>query len=234
MSIGFCIRIRTQKVSPEIIETFRDLPASVISDSMARMFAGGPSLRPMHGGGQLLGPAFTVRTRPGDNLMVHKALDMAEPGDVLVVDAGGDLTNAIIGELMSNYAIQRGLAGIVINGAVRDSEALAASRFPVYAAGVTHRGPYKDGPGEINTDISIGGMLIQPGDLIVGDGDGFVCVPFEAAAGVGAAARAKHAAEAVSMQQILAGTQDKSWVDATLQRLGCDMSHLEDNGKSAQ
>src|SRR4051812_49684010 len=106
---------------------------------MYRMDAGGARLRPMHKGGRMAGPALTVKTRPGDNLMVHKALDLAEPGDVLVVDAGGDLTNAIIGELMLRQAELRGVAGIVINGAVRDAAEIRAGKLPVFAAGVTHR-----------------------------------------------------------------------------------------------
>src|SRR5688500_228029 len=99
---------------------FRNLPVANVSDVMSRMTAGGPRLRPLHAGGSMAGPALTVKTRPGDNLMIHKALLMAEPGDVIVVDAGGDLTTAIVGELMLSYAIAKGAAGIVINGAVRD------------------------------------------------------------------------------------------------------------------
>ena len=142
------------------------------------------------------GPAFTVKTRPGDNLMVHKALDLAEPGDVIVVDAGGDLTNAIIGEIMSTYANARGIAGIVIDGAIRDADEIRANDFPVYAAGVTHRGPYKDGPGEINVPVAIDGMVIEPGDLVLGDGDGILCVPYDATAAVLAAASEKQKVEA--------------------------------------
>jgi len=170
--IGFRILERPRKVSAEVVAQFRALPVANVSDSMFRLTAGGARLRPMHDGGVLAGPAFTVKTRPGDNLMVHKALDLAEPGDVLVVDAGGDLTNAIIGEIMSAYGQARGLAGIVIDGAIRDADSIRAGRFPVYAAGVTHRGPYKDGPGEINVPIAIGGMVVRPGDLIAGDHDG--------------------------------------------------------------
>src|SRR3546814_2236502 len=117
---------------------------------MARMSAGGINLRPMHAGGALAGPAFTVKTRPGDNLMVHKALSMAAPGDVVVVDAGGDLTNAIIGEIMTATAERRKLGGIVIHGAIRDAESIRKSNFPIYAGGVTHRGPYKDGERKSN------------------------------------------------------------------------------------
>jgi regulator of RNase E activity RraA len=143
----------------------------------------------------LSGPAFTVKTRPGDNLMVHKALDIASPGDVVVVDAGGDLTNSIIVEIMVRYAINRGLAGIVINGSIRDSDALRRLNFPVYAAGVTHRGPLKSGPGEIGRAIAIDGMVIEPGDLIIGDGDGLLCIPFDEVEEVYEAAAAKKKAE---------------------------------------
>jgi RraA family protein len=219
--IGFRILKRTRKVAAQVVAAFREIPVANVSDSMHRMSAGGARLRPMHKGGRMAGPAFTVKTRPGDNLMVHKALDLAEPGDVVVVDAGGDLTNAIIGEIMSAYAKQRGLAGIVIDGAIRDADELRTSEFPVYAAGVTHRGPYKDGPGEINVPVAIDGMVIEPGDLVLGDGDGLLCVPFDHTAAVYQAASEKRKAEERTIGQAADGTLDRAWVDATLRRLGC-------------
>ena len=218
--IGFQICKRTRKVGADIVAKFRELPVANISDSMSRMTAAGAKLRPIHAGGVLAGPAFTVKTRPGDNLMVHKALDSAEPGDVVVVDGGGELTNSLIGEMMAAHAQARGIAGIVIHGAIRDYDALHAGRYPIFAAGVTHRGPYKDGPGEINVPIAIDGMVIEPGDLVVGDGDGLVCVPFEQTAEVLKATEAKHAAELKQIVAIRAGTNDRAWVDATLTRLG--------------
>jgi len=219
--IGFRILRRERKVATSVVGQFRDVPVANVSDSMQRMSAGGWRLRPMHKGGAMAGPALTVRTRPGDNLMVHKALDLAEAGDVLVVDAGGDLTNAIIGEIMSTYAKQRGLAGIVINGAIRDAESIRAGTFPVYAAGVTHRGPYKDGPGEINVAVAIDGMVIEPGDLVLGDGDGVLCVPYDATAAVHALVSAKQKVEARELRAAAKGTLDRSWVDARLRQLGC-------------
>ena len=195
MAAGFRILSRVRAVGPDVVARFRELPVANVSDSMSRMAAGGPRLRPMHVGGVLAGPALTVKTRPGDNLMVHKAIGLAGPGDVLVVDAGGDLTNAIIGELMIAQMVKRGLGGIVINGAIRDSAAIRAGSYPVFAAGVTHRGPYKDGPGEINVPVAIDGMVIAPGDLVVGDDDGLLCVPFDQVEQVHAATAAKHAAE---------------------------------------
>ena len=218
--IGFQICKRTRKVDAGTVAKFRELPVANISDSMSRMFAGGASLRPIHKSGVLAGPAFTVKTRPGDNLMVHKAIDIAEPGDVIVVDGGGDLTNSLIGEMMATQAERRGVAGIVIYGSIRDYDTLHAGSFPVYAAGVTHRGPYKDGPGEINVPIAIDGMVIAPGDLIVGDGDGLVCVPFDITAEVLKATEAKHQAEIKQMAAIKAGTLDRAWVDAALTSRG--------------
>ena len=223
MSIGFRIFRRARKADAASVAKFAALPLANISDCMARMTAGGPRLRPMHGGGVMAGPALTVRTRPGDNLMVHKAIDIAEPGDVIVVDAGGDLTTAIIGELMAAQAAQRGVAGLVINGSIRDSASLRAGRFPVYAAGVTHRGPYKDGPGEINVPVAFDGMVIEPGDLVLGDDDGLLAVPVAALETVYAAARAKHQAEERQMTAIRAGTVDRAWGDESLKRLGCEI-----------
>jgi RraA family protein len=223
MSIGFKIKRITRRVAPATVTAFRKLPAANVSDCMSRMFAGGAKLRPMHREGVLAGPAFTVKTRPGDNLMVHKALDIAVAGDVIVVDAGGDLTNAIIGEIMVNHAINRKLAGIVINGAIRDFGTIRRQDWPVYAAGVTHRGPYKDGPGEIGVPVAFDGMVIEPGDLILGDEDGLVCVPYDATAKVLADTQAKRAAEEKTLAALAAGKPaDRSWIDKSLERLGVE------------
>ncbi|WP_406624162.1 RraA family protein [Acidovorax sp. SDU_ACID1] len=221
--IGLQILRRQRAVSLDLARQFLDVPVANVSDCMSRMTAGGARLRPMHGGGRMAGPALTVKTRPGDNLMVHKALQLAVPGDVIVVDAGGDLTNAIIGEIMVGDAVLRQFGGIVINGAIRDAGALRAGDFPVFAAGVTHRGPYKDGPGEINVPIAIDGMVIEPGDLVIGDEDGLLCVPYAEAANLLAAAQAKQEVEARMVAGIADGSYDRSWIDATLKRLNCQM-----------
>lgn len=220
--LGLRILKRTRRVADAQIAAFRGLPVANISDCMARMSAGGPRLRPMHRGAPMAGAALTVRCRPGDNLMIHKALQMAGPGDVIVVDAGGDLTNALIGEIMVTIAVRRGVAGFVIDGAIRDSEAIAAGDFPVYAAGVTHRGPYKDGPGEINVPIAIDGMPIEPGDLIVGDADGLLCVPFDAVDALLAATLRKMDMEKTMLREIAEDRLDVAWIDETLRRIGCD------------
>lgn len=218
--IGFRICPRERKVDAATVARFRSIPVANISDSMSRMTAAGVRLRPMHAGGVLCGPAITVKTRPGDNLMIHKALDLADAGDIIVVDGGGELTNALIGELMVAHAKARKLGGMILNGAIRDYDAIRADNFPVFAAGVTHRGPYKDGPGEINVPIAVNGMVIAPGDLMIGDGDGALCVPFDEADAIYKAAKSKNDAEAQQMAAIREGRSDRSWVDATLKRLG--------------
>jgi regulator of RNase E activity RraA len=161
-----------------------------------------------------------VRVAPGDNLMVHKAIDIAAPGDVIVVDAGGVVEQAIIGDIMTSHAAKRGVAGFVIDGAIRDADELRSRDFPVYARGVTHRGPYKNGPGEIGVPVSIGGMVVNPGDIIVGDGDGVVAVPLADAEAVLGAAREQKKKEDATLAAIAAGTIDRKWVDETLQAKG--------------
>lgn len=210
----------SDKVPAELIEKYKGLPVANISDVSWRMTAGGADLRPMHNGAPMIGTALTVKARPGDNLMVHKALALAQPGDVIVVDAGGDLTNAIIGEIMVAYAITRKLNGFVINGAIRDIDDISKGDFPVFAAGVTHRGPYKDGPGEINTTIAINGMVINPGDLIIGDADGFLSVPKDQVEQVLTLTLKKQKAEEQMLKDIANGMHDESWIDQRLKDQG--------------
>jgi regulator of RNase E activity RraA len=152
--------------------------------------------------------------------LVHKALDIAQPGDVIVVDAGGDTTNAIIGEIMWSYAKSRGLAGFVIDGSVRDTAVLAAGDLPVYARGATHRGPYKDGPGEIGVPVSVCGMTVLPGDIIIGDEDGILAIPQAEARTILDLAQAQQAREGAILRSIADGTVDRSWVDQTLTSKG--------------
>jgi regulator of RNase E activity RraA len=163
---------------------------------------------------------LTVRVRAGDNLMIHKALQLGQPGDVLVIDGGGCIDRALIGEIMKNVARARGFVGLVIDGAIRDSAAFRDDGFPCYARGVCHRGPYKDGPGEINVPVSISGMVVNPGDIVVGDDDGVVFIAPEEAEAVAAASQRKLAEEAVTLEAIERGAYDDRWIDATLLHKG--------------
>lgn len=225
-NVGFRILPVTKRVDRKIVEQYRNVVTPHISDNLNRIHAIGAQLRPFHKEGKLVGTAITIKTRPGDNLLVHKAIDMAEPGDVIVVDAGGDMTNAIVGEIMLRLARSKGIVGFIIDGAIRDSAAFINGDFPVYAKGITHRGPYKDGPGEINIPISVGGMLVSPGDLIVGDEDGLAVIPLEEAAEVLVKVRVQEKKEQEIMESIANGTVDRSWIDETLKQKGCEFIDL--------
>lgn len=214
--IGFQILERKRAVSAETVAQFKAVPVAIVSDTLSRLFSASATLRPMHNGHPMVGPALTVKTRPGDNLMIHKAIQMAKAGDVIVVDAGGDLTNALVGEIMTSYAASKHIAGMVINGSVRDAGFLRTQDFGVFAAGVTHRGPYKDGPGEINVPIALGGMVIEPGDLVMGDDDGVLSVPFEQTQWVYQAAVDKQKQEEEILKKIHAKTYNPTWIDEVL------------------
>ncbi|GGJ08300.1 methyltransferase [Alicyclobacillus cellulosilyticus] len=220
MKIGLRVLQPERRPPQSILEAFREIPAACVSDNLHRLYAVSGAIRPYHKAGKLVGSAFTVKTRPGDNLFVHKALDMAQPGDVLVVDAGGDVTQAVVGEIMLRLAQWRGLAGFVVDGAIRDAEAFAQEAFPVYARGVTHRGPYKTGPGEINVPVAVGGVVVAPGDIVLGDADGVVVVPLDLAERVLHLARQQMEHEAATLRAIADGTVDRSWVDRTIQEMG--------------
>ena len=139
--IGFRILPCPSRPALQHLEQLAALPTPNISDNMQRHCGAAAGLRPYHRGGKLIGPAFTVKTRPGDNLLVHKAIDMAGPGDVIVVDAGGEVAQAIIGEIMTAHAAKRGIAGFVIDGAIRDAEAIASANFPVFALAIAESAP---------------------------------------------------------------------------------------------
>ena len=221
MTIGFRILHGHERAPADLVAALGALPTAIISDNLNRMFAAGARLRPMHAGGGLAGTALTVLTRPGDNLMVHKAVDLAQPGDVIVVDGGGDTTNSLIGELIITHARSRGVAGFVLDAAVRDMEHIAAGDFPIYATGISHRGPYKEGPGEINVPVSLGGMVVHPGDVVVGDMDGVVAIPRASGPEVLAAGRAQVAREQDTLDAIAGAGWDRGWVDEVLRAKGC-------------
>lgn len=222
MTAGFRILPMSARPARELVAALAEMVTPHLSDNMGRLQGAAAAIRPMHGGGaKLAGPAFTVRVPAGDNLMVHKAIDIAMPGDVIVVDAAGMLEQAIIGDIMTSHAAKRGIAGFVIDGAIRDAAEIAARPFPVFARGATHRGPYKNGPGEINVPVSIGGMVVRPGDIVVGDADGVVAVPQADAEAVLAAAREQKKKEDASLAAIAASTFDRKWVDETLRAKGC-------------
>lgn len=216
---GFAIHPTQKLISDEQIKRFSVFAVANISDAMNRT-NGTCHLRPFHRGQTIIGRALTVKTAPGDNLMVHKAIDMAGPGDVIVVDAGGNVLNAIIGEIMATYAATRNVAGFVIDGAIRDSGSLSSADLPVFARGVSHRGPYKEGPGEINVPVSVDGMVVMPGDLIVGDADGVLAIRPDLVDRLGDAVQAIEDKEKTVLANLAQGKTDRRWVDEALRKKG--------------
>lgn len=201
------------QVGPAIIAQLRTIAVALLSDSMHRD-CGSIDLRPFHKPAPLAGTAVTVRTRGGDNLAVLRAYDFCRPGDVMVIDAGGDVTNAVFGGILSLGAEKLGLAGMIVDGAIRDSAEIAERTFPVYARGISHRGPYKDGPGAINVPVTVGGMVVRPGDIIVGDQDGLCAFAPDLAETVIAKALKQRDAEEATIKSILEGRWDRSFVAA--------------------
>ena len=202
----------------EIVSLFRGCASSHISDTLDRL-PGTTHLRPMHRSGTLLGLALTVRVRSGDNLIIHKALQHLQPGQVLVIDGDGDTRRALVGEIMKRVAQARGCVGFVVDGAIRDIDTFAADDFPCFARAVTHRGPYKNGPGEINVPVSIDGAVVNPGDIVVGDSDGVVVVSVDKAKTVAAAAHEVARKEEAVLRSITGGTYDDRWIDESLAEL---------------
>jgi len=222
MTIGFRIRPITQRVPTSIVERASKVPVANIGDVMNRMQTFNGTFNAYGGNKRIVGPAFTVKARAGDNLMLHRAVDLAEPGDIIVCDGNGDLSTALMGDLMLGHAMVRGIAGTVVDGAVRDVASLGKMAFGVWARGHTPAGPWKEGPGEIGMPISCGGQVVMPGDLICCDEDGIVVVPMEEAAAVIAAAEAHQAKEIKSEADIKAGSWPRGWVPESLRAKGCE------------
>ena len=223
MSIGCKVIYDINRPAKETVEQFRGIPVANVDDNMGRIAAVDNALRPMNAS-PLLGTALTVRFPQGDNLMFHKAMDMAQEGDVIVIDAGGFTDRSIFGELMVNYLRTKKVAGIVVDGSIRDTGSISKMEdFAVYARGITPNGPYKNGPGEINVPVVVGGKLCRPGDIILGDEDGVIIIPPEIADEVCQATKATMAKEEKIMEDIVEhGTYVRPWVDEKLKEIGCD------------
>ncbi len=220
MNSNPAIRRAIERVPAELVREARKFQASILADVGGRRGSLGGRIQPLERSMKLAGPAFTVEVRPGDNLMIHAALVLAKPGDVIVVDGKGDLSCALTGALMAAHAQKAGIAGFVIDGAVRDTEECARGNFPIFAAGANPNGPLKGAPGRINWPVSLAGTAVNPGDLIVGDADGVVVVPRELAAAIVGAAQAKVDMEAERMKAIGRGELVQGWVAEGLKSVG--------------
>lgn len=193
-NVGYRIFTDIERADQALVERFSKIPTSNIGDMMNRLYCMDAGISPMNSR-PMAGTAITVKAPIGDNMVFHYALDIAQPGDVIVVDGAGACARSLAGEIMMNYAANKGIAGIVVDGALRDRNGLAACPMPIYCRAITPQGPYKHGPGEINVPVCCGGIAVLPGDILIGDGDGIVVIHKEDALAVIEKAEKKRGAE---------------------------------------
>ena len=208
MPIGFRAFLEIERPDSSLIEAYREIPSSNIGDCVKRMNCMFGGIR-SYNRRSIVGPAFTVKVPAGDNLVAQMALDYAKPGDVIVIDGAGYADRALVGGMMLAYAEERGLAGFVVNGAVRDLDDIEASPLPVFALAATPLGPYREGPGEINVPVVCGGQVVMPGDILVGDSDGIVVIPRRDAADLLSAVRKNLSMEQDEMRRMKEGTYEQ-------------------------
>lgn len=217
---GWQIVSDVSRPSKNLLDRFRGLGTGPVCDALGRFAAMDHRIKPLDPGIQMVGSALTVWTRPCDNLAVYKALEMAQPNDVLVIAINGYITNSTWGELTSLIAHRSSLAGTVTDGAVRDSREIIQIGLPVFAAGLSPNSPYKDGPGKINLPVVCGGVTARPGDIVVGDADGVVVVPLELAEATLERVSAVHAKEAGIRAEIESGLPIPSNIAQLLRQKG--------------
>jgi len=222
MAVGFRIYNNFVRAPKEDINMFDGLPVANIADCMNRIFCIDQAIRPLNDV-PLLGTAFTVKVASGDNLMLHKAIEMAQEGDVILVNGFGCMERSLCGGLMMEAARQKGIRGFVIDGCVRDhDDIIKYDNFSCYARGVQPNGPYKNGPGEINVPIAIGGQVVMPGDIIVGDQDGLVVISPKDAKVVAEAARKVLETEEKKMKDYSQGKVNREWLYKSLESKNCE------------
>jgi regulator of RNase E activity RraA len=209
-----------ERVSPQLVRQAAEFQAAILADVAGRRGALHGRIAPLRPRMKLCGPALTVDVRPGDNLMIHAAMALAKPGDVLVIDGKGDRTAALMGTIMMTACQQLGLAGVVIDGAARDSLEIDEMDFPVFAVGCNPNGPTKNVPGRIGHPVSCGGVTVRSGDLVLGDADGVVVVERERVESLLPLARRKVEDEAARIAQIRKGNTSASWLMPALRAAG--------------
>lgn len=229
---GFRVRYRFDRPDPDVVAGLGEFDTPDVSDLMNRLYTMVPTIHNVTADNlRILGPACTVKVYPGDNLMVHKCLDIVEPGDVVVIDAGSSMLNGVLGDLISTKARHRGVQGFVVDGLIRDlPDIQALEDFPVFARGVTPIGPLHRGPGEINHPISAGGIVVHPGDIVVGDLNGVVIVPQEVAPDLLQRLRDRAARETDYREAVQRGEFSNEWVDNLLFDSGVAPEEPEPSG----
>lgn len=218
--VGFRYRQDIERVSSEAVIKAYQYSAANLSDGLNKFYTMDCGIRQMFGSSRMVGTAVTVKVRSGDNLMLHKALELIKPGDVLVVDTQGGYGYAVAGELMVRCMKELGLSGMVVDGTVRDLEECEKIGMPIFARGTVCGAGDKAGPGEINFPIACGGVVVMPGDLVVGDIDGVVVVPKDDVHDVFMAADKKLASERKRHEEISKGIYVRPGIEQNMIKNG--------------
>lgn len=216
MSVGKRIFLKREMPDPALIEAFKEIPASNTADTMERSCAMNPRIKLMSSPKAQMscGAAFTVKCRAGDNMGIHAAMRYVGEGDYLVISNEEDNTRSLIGEVMMTYLYKyKKIAGIIIDGPIRDIDEMGSWDFPIYATGTTPGGPYKEGPFEINVPIACGGISVNPGDIILADPDGIIVIPRKDGPAVLEAARKFKANDERKAGEAAQGIKDYGWID---------------------
>ena len=216
---GFRVRAPWPRPTPTVLSTFGDASSAQVADCMSRLGAMDSGIRPIWRAPRAIGAALTVWCHSGDNLMLHKALSLAHPGDIVVMNTQGNTNNAGFGELLATSALKLGVRAVIVDGAVRDADALETMHLPVYARGVCPNGCNKDGAGEVGAIIACGGVAVRPGDVIIADRDGVTVVPLEDAAEVARLAQAQIEREQKRLGEIEQGVLTRPEIDESLRKL---------------
>ena len=226
MSVGKRIYLKREMPDPAIMEQFKSIPASNTADVMNRNCAMNPRIRLVSSpkAQMMVGPAYTVKCRAGDNLTLHAALNFCGEGDVLVVSNEEDNTRSLIGEVMMAYLrFTKKIAGIILDGPIRDIDEIGKWDFPVYCTGTTPGGPYKEGPGEINVPVACGGIMVYPGDIILADPDGVIAIPRLDAATILEEAKKFQASDEKKLAAARDGSANRAWVEKSLAEKGYEI-----------
>jgi regulator of RNase E activity RraA len=225
---GYRVFTKIPRIPASVVKAIGELETPYLSDAMNRFGGMDANLRPAASAMRAAGLAITVRVPPGDNLMVYKAFEVAQPGDVLVIEARGYTSVAQWGDVTSLIAQKLGLGGMVTDGSLRDIKGICEVGFPVFAKPWTvPNGSLKDGPGEVNVPVAVGNVPVLPGDVVVADSHGVVVIPRRDAEAVLAKARTILRAEEEKVAQIHAGHVRAGWLKAALDQKGCEILDRE-------
>jgi regulator of RNase E activity RraA len=216
---GFRVRAGWRRPDAALLDAFGAASSAQVADCMSRLGAMDSGIRPVWRAPRIIGAALTVWCHSGDNLMLHKALSLALPGDVVVMNTQGNVNSSGFGELLATGAMKFGVCAVIVDGTIRDADAIEAMGLPVYSRGLCPSGCNKDGAGEVGAIVACGGVAVRPGDVIIADRDGVTVVPLDDAPEVAALAKAQIEREQGRLAEIERGVLVRPEIDESLRKL---------------